>query len=76
MQLLRNVLYNIIESFFMMFPITGCNVWDAERPVVVYNIYLQRSRFISYTNTLAILRVKRANLSLDIALQAVSVEPD
>ena len=76
MQLLRNVQYNIIESLFMMFPITGCNVGDAERPVVLYNIYLKRSRFISYTNTLAILKVKRANLSLDMALQAGSVEPD
>ena len=76
MQLLRNVQYNIIESFFMMFPITGCNVGDAERPVVLYNIYLKRSRCISYTNTLAILKVKRANLSLDMALQAGSVEPD
>ena len=64
-QLLRNVPYNIIESFFLMFPTTGCNAGDAERPVVLYNIYLQRSRFISYTNTLAILRVKRANLSLE-----------
>ena len=64
-QLLRNVPYNIIASFFMMFPFTGSNVGDAEWPAVLYNIYLRKSKLISYTNsytnTLAILIVKRAN---------------
>jgi low-affinity ferrous iron transport protein len=52
-QLLCNVPPSIIESFFTMILITGHNIGDAKRRVDLYNIYLRRSKLVSYVDTLA-----------------------
>jgi low-affinity ferrous iron transport protein len=52
-QLLCNVPPSIIESFFTMILITGHNIGDAKRRVDLYNIYLRRSKLVSYVDALA-----------------------
>jgi low-affinity ferrous iron transport protein len=52
-QLLCNVPPSIIESFFTMILITGHNIGAAKRRVDLYNIYLRRSKLVSYVDALA-----------------------